>query len=153
MRPTNSNRKRPCRICRKWFSPDPRLGERQRTCGSTECQRQWHTKKCREWNKKNRPYFQEIYLERCLASYATPVGQTAAKPLDEATAVPLPATTVQEVISIQQLVIIKYLLRQSSYRFQEVTGSQQIEITNNRKRQLRLGNSRGDSRAGPGPVS
>ena len=26
----NPTRKRPCRICRKWFRPNPRLGERQR---------------------------------------------------------------------------------------------------------------------------
>jgi len=25
--------KRPCRICGKWFTPHPRLGTRQKTCG------------------------------------------------------------------------------------------------------------------------
>ena len=32
-------RKRPCRICRRWFRPDPRESEtRQRACGNRECQ-------------------------------------------------------------------------------------------------------------------
>jgi hypothetical protein len=56
--------KRPCRICRKWFTPHPRLGDRQKTCGKEACKRKWHAKKCTEWNKKNRSYFQAIYL-RC----------------------------------------------------------------------------------------
>lgn len=37
-----SGTKRPCRICKKWFFPNPRLGDRQKTCGTPECQRQWH---------------------------------------------------------------------------------------------------------------
>ena len=31
-------RKKPCRICRRWFQPDARVGERQRACGKPECQ-------------------------------------------------------------------------------------------------------------------
>jgi hypothetical protein len=26
-------RKRPCRVCRRWFMPNPRLKDRQMTCG------------------------------------------------------------------------------------------------------------------------
>src|SRR3984885_1582356 len=31
-------RKKPCRICRRWFQPDARVGVRQRACGKPECQ-------------------------------------------------------------------------------------------------------------------
>ena len=153
MRPTNSNRKRPCRICRKWFKPDPRLGERQKTCGDTECQRKWHTRKCREWNRKNIPYFQEIYLERCLSSGKTSGGQAIAKPLNEVSPPSLPQTSVQEVLSVQQLVIMRYLLRQPKHRFQEVIRSQWPGITSNQGRLLSPPNSRGDGRADANPVS
>ena len=34
--------KKPCRICRRWYRPDPRVGARQKTCGSPECQREWN---------------------------------------------------------------------------------------------------------------
>jgi len=30
--------RRPCRICRHWFRPDPRVGERQYACSAPECQ-------------------------------------------------------------------------------------------------------------------
>ncbi len=153
MRPTNSNRKRPCRICGKWFKPNPRLGERQRTCGDKECQRQWHAKKCREWNRKNIPYFQGIYLEKCLASFETSGGQATTKPLNEVTSASLPTTSVQEVLSVQQHVIIRYLLRLPIHRLQEVIDSQPTDITKNVWRLPGSTNSRGDSRAGVNAVS
>ena len=153
MRSTNSNRKRPCRICGKWFKANPRLRERQRTCGDKECQRQWHAKTCRKWNRKNIPYFQAIYLERCLASCESPEGQVATTPLDAAKPGALPATSVQEVISIQNIVNMKYLLRQPFHRLQEVIGCQGYEITTNLRRLPGFTNSRGDSRAGVNPVT
>jgi hypothetical protein len=153
MRPTNSNRKRPCRICGKWFKPDPRLGERQKTCGNKECQRKWHAKKCREWNKKNIPYFQEIYFEKRLALCDPPASQATAAPLDAAATRSLPATSVQEVINVQQLVIIRYLLRQPIYRLQEVIKRQHAEINRYCRGLLVITNSRGDGRAGANPVS
>jgi len=56
------SRKRPCRVCGKWFMPNPRLGDRQKTCGADACKQQWHIAKCAEWNSQNRAYFKEIYL-------------------------------------------------------------------------------------------
>ncbi len=153
MRPTNRNRKRPCRICGKWFSPNPRLGERQKTCGEKECQRKWHAKKCREWNRKNLPYFEEIYLERCLASCEISRGQVTTKPSNVVTPASLPTTSVQEVISLQQLVIIRHLLRQPNRRFQEVIEGQRSGITINQRRLVLIPNSRGDGEAGANPVS
>jgi len=149
MRSENKNRKRPCRICGKWFTPDPRLGERQRTCGNSECQRQWHAKKCRQWNRKNRSYFEDIYLEKCLASCGTGEKQAAATLVDPNTPASLPARAVQEVISIQQIVIIRYFVRQSFRQFQEVIQGQLIELTQDRQRLPGVARSRGDSRTGP----
>src|SRR5690606_16970059 len=46
----------PCRCseCSAEFIPDPRVGERQVTCGNAECQRARHAKQCREWHVANR---------------------------------------------------------------------------------------------------
>ena len=59
-------KKRPCRICRRWFTPNPRLKDRQKTCGDAQCKRQWHRKKCSEWNKKDTGYFRTNYLHKKL---------------------------------------------------------------------------------------
>jgi len=40
------NQKRPCRICREWFTPNNKLKERQKTCGKPECKKEWHKRVC-----------------------------------------------------------------------------------------------------------
>lgn len=128
--------KRPCRICRKWFLPNPRLGDRQKTCGTTECQQQWHSRKCAEWNRKNRSYFQENYLKRRLESLVaapsepTPSASPPPEPEPPFQPVPpldYPREVVQEVIGAQQLVIIEYIVRLLKRSVQEVIVSQPVE--------------------------
>ena len=49
-------RKKPCRICRRWFQPDVRVGERQRACGKPECQAVRRQKTQANWRKRNPDY-------------------------------------------------------------------------------------------------
>lgn len=49
-------RKRPCRICRRWFYPDPRAGERQRACSSRECQAVRRQETQANWRADNPGY-------------------------------------------------------------------------------------------------
>ena len=49
-------RKKPCRICRRWFHPDARVGERQRACGQPECQTARRQKTQADWRKRNPDY-------------------------------------------------------------------------------------------------
>jgi hypothetical protein len=48
--------KRPCRFCGKWFWPDPRVGQRQRTCSKAECQRKRRAKTQASWRLINQGY-------------------------------------------------------------------------------------------------
>lgn len=43
-----------CVECSSEFVPDPRVGERQVTCGAAECQRARHAQRCREWHTHNK---------------------------------------------------------------------------------------------------
>lgn len=58
--------KRPCRICGKWFQPDPRAGDRQRACSSSECQRERHRRACNRWHHENPDYDRERRLRQRL---------------------------------------------------------------------------------------
>jgi len=49
-------RKRPCRNCLLWFYPDPRAGDRQRTCGKPECQAVRSRKTQANWRAQNPSY-------------------------------------------------------------------------------------------------
>lgn len=48
-------RKRPCGICRRWFVPHPRAGDRQRVCSAAECQRERHRRACHNWRQREAP--------------------------------------------------------------------------------------------------
>jgi hypothetical protein len=50
-------KKKPCRICLKWFRPDVRVGARQHTCGRPECQVIRRKKTQAAWRAWNRDYF------------------------------------------------------------------------------------------------
>src|SRR5260370_4494565 len=49
-------RKRPCTICRRWFRPNPRVGDRQRACGKPECQTARRKKTQSDWRDRNVGY-------------------------------------------------------------------------------------------------
>ncbi len=48
--------KKPCTICRRWFRPDPRVGERQRACDREECQAARRQKTQAHWRRRNQDY-------------------------------------------------------------------------------------------------
>ncbi len=107
-------KKRPCGICRRWFMPHPRLKDRQQTCGDPVCKKEWHRKKCAEWNKRNGDYFKTNYLQKKLESQAT------ATQVKSRLKTGLPIQHVKEVIGIQHLVIIEYLAQLLVQRFQDL---------------------------------
>ena len=43
-----------CTECNAEFVPDPRVRDRQVTCGAAECQRFRHARQCRRWHATNR---------------------------------------------------------------------------------------------------
>lgn len=117
-------RKRPCGICRRWFMPNPRLKDRQKTCGTSQCKREWHRKMCRKWNRENADYFKTNYLQKKLEA-ATGCSESSKKiPPHSRFKTGLPQRYVQEVISIQHLVIIEYFSQLLYRRFQEVIAKQ-----------------------------
>jgi len=110
-------RKRPCRICRRWFVPNPRLKDRQMTCGTAKCQRLWHKKKCTEWNRKNTDYFKANYLQKKIDTATQcrgdPQATSAAKHLAKLPAsrmqTGMPVEYVKEVIGVELVIIHEYL--------------------------------------------
>src|SRR5271163_3060328 len=49
-------RKRPCTICRRWFRPNARVGDRQRACGNPKCQTARRQKTQADWRSRNPGY-------------------------------------------------------------------------------------------------
>ena len=57
-------RKRPRSICRGWFRPDPRVGARQRACGTPDCQAARRKKTQARWRARNPDYAAGYRLQR-----------------------------------------------------------------------------------------
>lgn len=112
--------KRPCRICRRWFTPHPRLGDRQRTCGDPQCRKEWHRKKCAEWNRGNAEYFRSNYLHKKLEGVSGAEDVAGVCAVRSRSLSGLPQRKVQEVIGVKQFVIIEYLGQLLLRRFQEL---------------------------------
>ncbi len=123
------SRKRPCRVCRRWFRPDPRVGDDQMTCGDPQCKREWHRRKCAEWNRKHRDYFKGNYLRNKIL--ATDEGNQKKTPEEDK--IPrtrfrlgLPWQEIQEVIGLKQLVIIDYIMHLLLGHFQKLIKAQAL---------------------------
>ena len=70
-------RKRPCRICKCWFHPSPRAGDRQHVCGKPECQRERHRRACQAWHGRERlEVAEERLVSRLKACVTVGAGET-----------------------------------------------------------------------------
>lgn len=86
------------------------------TCGDSRCKREWHRKKCAQWNRKNADYFRTNYLHKKLEALPGRGTREVLTPSHPR----LLREKVQEVIGIKHLVIMEYLLQLALKRFQEL---------------------------------
>ncbi|MCP4244488.1 MAG: hypothetical protein GY772_28435 [bacterium] len=49
-------RSRPCLVCSQVFTPNPRAGDRQKTCSRPDCQRERHRRNCVDWRGRHPGY-------------------------------------------------------------------------------------------------
>jgi len=76
-------RKCRCRICGRWFRPQPQAGSRQRACSAPGCQRERHRRACVRWHRANPDYDREDRLRRRLRREGHPgAGDARGGPLD-----------------------------------------------------------------------
>lgn len=54
-------KRRRCAFCRRLFSPDPRVKERQKTCGRQACRKRQKRSSNERWRSEHPHYFQGVY--------------------------------------------------------------------------------------------
>ncbi len=122
--------KRPCCICRKWFQPDIRQRGRQKTCGRSECKDELHRRNCQKWNKRNKDYFANDYLDKKIAQIDKKAPGEDKKDLlpdlpplkVEKITLPtppfvLPAEVIVKEYGVKSLIILHYLARKIVTQF------------------------------------
>ena len=118
-----ASRKRPCRVCGKWFRANPRVGSRQKTCGCPVCKKEWHRRKSAEWNKKNSAYFKGNSLRKKLAAVTPDESQPPAKsssdskpkkflPLNMTLKSGINPMDFDGILSVEQAIAIEYIIEQ-----------------------------------------
>jgi hypothetical protein len=76
-------RKRPCSICRRWFRPNPRVGDRQHSCNRVECQTARRKKTQAQWRAKNPDYGTAYRIQQRSAQTQPPEPLRLPPPLNQ----------------------------------------------------------------------
>ena len=102
-------KKRPCRICRRWFQPHRRVGDRQTVCSRDECQRERHRRACAAWRKRET---QSVRFHRLTQRVTVPVEELP--PETSAGSPPGPETRlrfdrVRDAVGLQVSMVIQVL--------------------------------------------
>lgn len=114
--PKTKPRKRPCKICRRWFLPNVRHIDRQKTCGA-ECRTELHRRQCEQLNQRNKESAKANYLQNKLQlvqeqSCNHPTEKTKPNIARPRINLCLPRRLIQETIGAQSFVIIDYIVEQ-----------------------------------------
>jgi hypothetical protein len=75
-------RKRPCSICRRWFRPDPRVGDRQHACHQPECQTARRRNTQARWRAANPDYAAAYRIQQRQAQERLPEPLRVPAPLN-----------------------------------------------------------------------
>ena len=100
-------RKRPCRVCRRWFQPDPRAGDRQRVCSRPECQQERHRRNCVAWRDRERASDEERRVRVRLLDLTQPEGSPGARLLPAA---------VRDAVGLEVAVLAREIVRHVDLR-------------------------------------
>jgi len=117
------NKKKPCKICGRWFWPNRRVGGRQRTCSLPECQAERHRRNCREWHRRNPNYDREgrlrgrLIRESCEGGIG--VGGDPLRGIDEDAA--------RDAVGLEVYVFIEEIARLLLGAVRDLVGRQPIE--------------------------
>lgn len=112
---------RPCRVCRKWFRPDGKVGNRQHVCGAPDCQKEWHRRACADWHRRNTDYDQHTrFVNRLVAD--DPPGQ---RPLDPM--VSIKWTLARNEVGLKVSVLVEEVMKVILRRVRETSIAQPRE--------------------------
>jgi hypothetical protein len=138
-------RKRPCRVCGKWFEPHPRAGKRQRACGRDECGRERHRRACAAWHAQHPDYDRERRLRERVR-----IERAGGAPLERDPLAEIAWDTARDAVGLEAAVIVEETGKVLMLWARDAVHAQTAEITRKLAKVLpRL--ARDEIAAGAGP--
>ena len=123
--------KRPCSICRRWFTPDPRARHRQKTCSTSACRAERKRRSQADWSSKNPDYWTARRLAESTAALESGE-RTVRETLDTAPVLrQVPDDVAQDVVSLQGIVLLSFLAKVIDRRSQDEMRRQASVIQRN----------------------
>lgn len=138
-------RKRPCRICGKWFESHPRAGDRQRACGRSECRQERHRRACSAWHERHPGYDRERRLRERVR-----VEGVAGKPLSRDPLAEIAWDAVRDAVGLEASVIVEETGKAVALWARDAVCQQAAEITRKLAKVLPRA-ARDEIAAGAGP--
>lgn len=138
-------RKRPCRVCGKWFEPHPRAGKRQRACGRGDCRRERHRRACATWHERHPDYDRERRLRERVR-----VDVTVGEPLSRDPLAELAWDEARDAVGLEIAVIVEETGKVLALWARDAVRQQAAEITRKLARVLPR-SARDEIAAGAGP--
>ena len=120
-------KKRPCSVCRRWFLPDARVGDRQLTCSADACQQARHRRADQAWHARHRDYDRARRWQAAIA--ASKAGAEFAAPTRPACLAGVPWDVAQDVMRGEAVVIIAGVARVLTQHAQDEMRRQVVEVT------------------------
>ena len=119
-------KKKPCSECRRWFYPNPRVGDRQKTCGTRLCKQRRHQRMDRAWHARHPEYDAERrWSARVAKAKAAGVAKTSLPgPLRSG----LPLVVVQDAMGPEAAEIIGQIARLGQRVAQDAIEAQVVAI-------------------------
>lgn len=101
------SQRRHCRICKRPFEVDPRVGARHRTCGEVACRAEQNRRACKKWRKDHPDQVVAQRLRTRLPAEPAPTPEVvSANPLRQ-----FDATVVRHVIGVEMRVVLEELVK------------------------------------------
>lgn len=127
-------RKRPCRVCRRWFQPSPRAGDRQRVCSAAGCQRERHRRACEQWRERHPHYDREERVRRRVRPVQSEDRRPARDPVAE-----VAWEAARDVVGVEASVLIEETAKVLHLYVRDAVAGQATVITCESPRETRAG--------------
>ena len=128
-------RKRPCRVCRKWFVPHRRVGDRQRVCSSVACQLERHRRGCASWHEVNADYDRD----RRLRDRVRRDDHEAGDPVDRDPTAKVHWPAVRDAVGLQVSVVVEEMAKVLVAFTRDAVSTQRVERTKEMRGDLGTG--------------
>ena len=125
-------RSRPCSVCGRWFEPNPRVGDRQRTCGDARCRKEQKRRTQAKWSSANAGYWTQRRLDAHVVRVEA--GEVAAVRPPPAEMARIPSEAAQEAFGSQGAVIIALVVRLLLRSSQDAMGREVATMTREMER-------------------